>query len=58
MYAIFFLGNVMLLDSFGLHVPSWVAPAVTFLVIGYFFYRSRRIMARCPKRKGPVSGKI
>ena len=32
MYAIFFLGAIMLLESFRFHVPSWVAPIVTFLV--------------------------
>jgi hypothetical protein len=51
MYAIFFLGTIMLLDSFGWHIPSWVAPTVTFLVIGYFFMRSRKILAECPKKK-------
>jgi uncharacterized protein len=51
MYAIFFLGTIMLLDSFGFHIPSWVAPTVTFLVIGYFFMRSRKILAECPKKK-------
>ena len=51
MYAIFLLGAIMLLDSFGFHIPSWVAPVVTFLVIGYFFLRSKRILAECPKHK-------
>ncbi|MHB9074878.1 MAG: DUF475 domain-containing protein [Desulfobaccales bacterium] len=60
MYAIFFLGTIMLLDSFGVHVPSWVSPIITFLVIGYFFRRSRRVLAECPKakkrKKGPTPG--
>jgi hypothetical protein len=51
MYAIFLLGTVMLLDAFGFHVPSWVAPIVTFLVIGYFFIRSKRITDHCLKGK-------
>jgi hypothetical protein len=51
MYAIFLLGTIMLLDSFGLHIPSWVAPLVTFLMIGYFFLRSKRILTECPKHK-------
>jgi hypothetical protein len=51
MYAIFLLGTVMLLDAFGFHIPSWVAPTVTFLVIGYFFLRSKRIADHCLKGK-------
>lgn len=57
MYAIFFLGTVMLLESFGFHVPSWAAPLITFLVIGYFFIRSRRIMTHCPKKREAASGR-
>lgn len=41
MYSILFLGTIMLLDSFGMHIPSWVSPATTFGVVGYFFWRSR-----------------
>lgn len=40
MYSIFFLGLVMLLDSFGVHVPHFVAPITTFAVIGFFLYKS------------------
>ncbi len=40
MYSILGLGTVMLLESFGFHVPHWVSPVITFIVIGYFFYRS------------------
>jgi hypothetical protein len=42
MYSIFFLGSIMIADSFGMHIPSWLSPIVTFLVVGYFFVRSRR----------------
>jgi hypothetical protein len=41
MYSILFLGSIMLLDSFGFHIPSWLSPVVTFAVVGYFFYRSK-----------------
>lgn len=41
MYSIFFLGIVMLADAFGIHVPSYISPLVTFVVVGYFFLRSR-----------------
>ena len=40
MYSIFFLGVVMLLDSFGVHIPHYVAPLTTFIVIGFFLYKS------------------
>ena len=40
MYSILFLGLIMLLDSFGFDVPSWLSPVVTFGVVGYFFYKS------------------
>jgi len=42
MYSILCLGIIMLLDSFGLEIPSWVSPVVTFIVIGYFFWLSKR----------------
>jgi hypothetical protein len=41
MYSILFLGVIMLLDSFGFHIPSWLSPAVTFAVVIYFFQKSR-----------------
>ncbi len=46
MYAVFFLGIIMLLDSFGFHVPSWVSPIVTFLAIGYFYIKSLRSLSK------------
>lgn len=42
MYSIFSLGCIMLLDSFGMHIPNWFSPIVTFTVIGFFFYKSVR----------------
>ncbi len=42
MYSILFLGGVMLLDSFGIHIPEWVSPVLTFGTIGFFFFKSRR----------------
>ncbi len=41
MYSILVLGTIMLLDSFGFHIPSWFSPVVTFITVGYFFYKSR-----------------
>ena len=45
MYAIFFLGTIMVLESFGFHIPSYVSPLATFLSIGYFFFKSKRAIA-------------
>ncbi|RXE56995.1 hypothetical protein ABH15_02340 [Methanoculleus taiwanensis] len=42
MYSILVLGTIMILDSFGIHIPVWLAPAATFIIVGYFFYRSAR----------------
>ncbi len=41
MYSILFLGVIMILDSFGYHIPPWVSPIITFGTVGYFFYKSR-----------------
>lgn len=41
MYSILFLGLVMTLKSFGLHLPEWISPVITFGVIGYFFRKSK-----------------
>ncbi len=42
MYSILFLGLIMLLDSFGFHIPHWVSPTITVLVVGYFFLKSKK----------------
>ncbi|SNQ61267.1 DUF475 domain-containing protein [Candidatus Methanoperedens nitratireducens] len=44
MYSIFFLGVIMILDSFNVHIPQWVSPVITISVIGYFFYKSRKCL--------------
>src|SRR6266404_5637141 len=41
MYSIFFLGCVMLSDSFGIHIPSWFTPVLTIVIIFYFYLRSK-----------------
>ncbi len=43
MYSILVLGTIMLLDSFGFHIPEWVSPIVTFVIVGYFFTRSTNL---------------
>ncbi len=42
MYSILVLGVVMLLDSFGFHIPSWVSPISTAFIVGYFFLISKQ----------------
>ena len=42
MYSIFFLGVIMSLHAFGLEVPVYVSPIITFGTVGYFFFKSRK----------------
>ncbi len=72
MYSILFLGAVMMADGFGVEVPQWVSPAVTFLIVGWFLARSlwdlRRASSKAgkprirasarggPRRRAPPSG--
>ena len=52
MYSILFLGIIMIMDSFGVHIPFWVSPLITFGVVGFFLARSLREM---PKNAGSGS---
>ena len=40
MYSILALGTVMVLHGFGIALPTWVSPVLTFGVIGFFFLKS------------------
>lgn len=40
MYSIFALGTIMLLDAFGVAIPSYVSPLITFAILGYFAKKS------------------
>lgn len=42
MYSICVLGIIMLMDAFGMHIPAYVSPLVTFLIIGFFVDKSIR----------------
>lgn len=46
MYSIFVLGCVMIGHGFGLHTPEWATPLATFLIVGFFFLKSRRKMVK------------
>ena len=48
MYSILILGVIMLLDAFGIEIPPWVSPLSTFVVVGYFFYKSRALARLVP----------
>lgn len=42
MYSILVLGIIMILHSFGAHIPEYISPLMTFMIIGLFFYKSHR----------------
>lgn len=46
MYSIFFLGIIMILDSFGVHIPFWVSPVITFGIVGFFYAKSVRAIPK------------
>ena len=48
MYSIFILGIIMIIDSFGIHIPFWVSPVITFGVVGFFLLKSIREIPRAP----------
>jgi hypothetical protein len=43
MYSILALGTIMILDSFGIEIPSYLSPLITFGVVGYFLQKSLRV---------------
>lgn len=42
MYSVLFLGIFMILEAFGHEIPKIIAPITTFIIVGYFFYKSTR----------------
>ena len=42
MYSIGVLGTIMMLDAFGVHIPPWVSPVITFVLVGFFLWKSIR----------------
>jgi hypothetical protein len=53
MYSILFLGIIMFLDSFGISIPFWVSPVITFGVVGFFLLKSVQEIPWVPRpRKG------
>lgn len=41
MYSIFVLGLIMVLDSLGAHIPTWLSPVATVVIIVFFFWKSK-----------------
>ena len=41
MYSILVLGIIMIMHSFGFKIPEYVSPLCTFIIIGFFFWKSR-----------------
>ena len=53
MYSILLLGLIMVLDSFSIHIQWWASPLITFLIISYFFYKSRMEVGKSGGKIGP-----
>jgi hypothetical protein len=53
MYSIFFLGAIMLLESFGYEIPVWLSPIITFITVGYFWNKSKVQMEDIEKSLTP-----
>lgn len=41
MYSILVLGIIMIMDAFGAHIPEYISPLVTVIIVGYFFFKSK-----------------
>jgi len=40
MYSIFVLGIIMMMDAFGIEIPFYISPLLTFIIIGFFLLKS------------------
>jgi len=56
LYSVFFLGIIMITHSFRVHVPEWVSPVITIVIVGYFFYRSRKEINRKERLEAKKAG--
>jgi len=41
MYSILVLGIIMIMHSFGFSIPEYLSPLCTFIIIGFFFWKSK-----------------
>ncbi len=46
MYSILVLGSVMIGHAFGLHIPEWFSPVVTFAIVVLFYWKSKAHIKR------------
>jgi hypothetical protein len=46
MYSILLLGIIMIANGFGFDAPIWLSPIATFIIVGYFFWKSKRHIKR------------
>lgn len=44
MYSILVLGVIMVLHSFKFHIPDFLSPLATIFIIGFFFWKSTRVV--------------
>ena len=44
MYAIGALSVIMILGAFGFKIPEWVSPSVMLLIVGFFFFKSQKVI--------------
>jgi uncharacterized protein len=58
MYSVFFLGCVMIYDAFGHHLPEWLTPVATIIIIAYFFLKSRNEWKKDPAKVAALTGAI
>lgn len=56
MYSILFLGIVMLSDAYGFHIPEWLSPLITALIVGYFFVKSKLRLRKAEKESSVDQG--
>ena len=54
MYSILFLGIIMIMDSFGVNIPFWVSPVLTFGIVGFFLIKSIREIPSDKEKKDQV----
>jgi uncharacterized protein len=58
MYSILVLGCMMLAQGAGIHIPEWISPAATFVIVGYFLMLSWRHIRKGKKRRPAKAAKL
>jgi len=42
MYSILVLGIIMIVEVYGVNLPPLISPIATFLIVGFFFLKSKK----------------